>query len=65
MRLDDVRQTLRSAARIVRRIVGVPDYDAYLSHVRVAHPGAEPMSREEFEQSRLHDRYSRPGQRCC
>ena len=58
-------EAVRRAARVVRRIVGVPDYDGYLAHVRLAHPGTTPMSREEFEQSRLHDRYSRPGQRCC
>lgn len=65
MTLEGVRETLRSAARILRRIVGVPDYDTYVAHVRLAHPGVEPMTRAEFEQSRLHDRYSRPGQRCC
>ena len=55
----------RRAAAILRRIVGVPDYDVYLAHVREHHPGAQPMSRVEFESSRLNDRYSKPGQRCC
>ena len=65
MTLSQLRETLRRAGRVIRRVVGVPDYDIYLAHVREAHPGREPMSRQEFEQSRLHDRYSRPGQRCC
>ncbi|MEP6492377.1 MAG: YbdD/YjiX family protein [bacterium] len=56
---------LERAACIVRRIIGVPDYDRYLAHVRVAHPNAQPMTREEFTQERLVDRYSKPGSRCC
>jgi len=55
----------RRAAAITRRIVGVPDYDTYLAHVRGHHPGTVPMTREEFERVRMEDKYSRPGQRCC
>jgi uncharacterized short protein YbdD (DUF466 family) len=56
---------LRRAAAVVRRVVGVPDYERYVAHVRERHPDVVPMSREEFERSRLEDKYSRPGQRCC
>jgi uncharacterized short protein YbdD (DUF466 family) len=56
---------LKRAAAILRRIIGVPDYDGYLAHVRACHPETVPMSRADFERSRLEDRYSRPGQRCC
>lgn len=65
MTMESVRVALRSAAAIVRRIVGVPDYDRYVAHVRECHPGTAPMSRVDFERARLEDRYSRPGQRCC
>ena len=65
MTLSSIRETLRRAAVVVRRIVGVPDYDRYVAHVRERHAGVVPMSREEFERSRLDDKYSRPGQRCC
>lgn len=65
MTLDGLRETIRRTAAVVRRIVGVPDYDRYLAHVQQCHPGTTPMSRREFERSRLDDRYSRPGQRCC
>jgi uncharacterized short protein YbdD (DUF466 family) len=39
----------RSIARrvVLRRVIGVPDYDIYLTHLRAHHPGAEPMTREE------------------
>ena len=56
---------LKRAAAILRRIIGVPEYEGYLAHVRACHPEKVPMSRADFERSRLEDRYSRPGQRCC
>ena len=65
MTVQGLRSAIRNAAAVVRRIVGVPDYDRYVAHVRECHPGTVPMSRSDFEQKRLEDRYSRPGQRCC
>jgi uncharacterized short protein YbdD (DUF466 family) len=50
---------------VVRRIVGVPDYDAYLAHARRHHPDAEPLSREAFVRESWDAKYSRPGNRCC
>ena len=58
-------ERFRQLAQIIRRIIGVPDYDRYLAHVRACHPEAPPLSREEFSRQRLEDRYSRPGTRCC
>ena len=59
------RQTIDRAACILRRVIGVPDYDIYLTHVREHHPDATPLTREEFTNQRLLDKYSRPGSRCC
>jgi len=59
------REKIERAACILRRVIGVPDYDLYLAHVHANHPGAEPMSRDEFMRQRLVDKYSRPGSRCC
>jgi uncharacterized short protein YbdD (DUF466 family) len=61
----EVSSAFQRAAAVVRRVVGVPDYDRYLAHVQECHPGTAPMTQQEFEQSRLEDKYSRPGQRCC
>lgn len=61
----DLGSIIRRAASVLRRIVGVPDYERYVAHVRDRHPGTVAMSREEFERLRLEDKYSRPGQRCC
>ncbi len=53
------------AAWVVRRVIGAPDYAAYVANVRRAHPGLEPLTREEFVREVLVTRYERPGSRCC
>lgn len=60
-----LRMRARAVARVLRTIIGAPDYERYLDHMRRAHPERTPMTRDEFCQSRLEDRYSRPGNRCC
>lgn len=67
-RIDSTNDALGVAqrvARVIRRIIGVPDYEAYVAHVRTHHPETEPMSEREFHRERLSARYSRPGSRCC
>ena len=56
---------LRRAAAIVRLVIGVPDYDRYLEHMRERHPQAVPLSREQFVMGYLRARYEKPGARCC
>jgi uncharacterized short protein YbdD (DUF466 family) len=56
---------LHAAARTLRTVIGVPDYERYVAHVRRRHPGREPMTREAFARDRLEARYSKPGARCC
>ncbi|MGH7619104.1 MAG: YbdD/YjiX family protein [Gemmatimonadaceae bacterium] len=63
--VESARERIERAACVVRRIIGVPDYERYVAHVRAHHPGTEPLSEKEFIQQRLTDRYSRPGSRCC
>lgn len=67
-----MRRTLNWGARlagklatILRAVLGVPNYDRYLEHMRRTHPGEVPLARAGFEQQRLLDRYSKPGSRCC
>jgi uncharacterized short protein YbdD (DUF466 family) len=52
-------------ARALRAMLGAPDYERYLEHVRAVHPGREPMTAEQFAEDRLNSRYSTPGARCC
>jgi len=54
--------TLREA---VLRIIGVPDYERYVAHVREHHPDEPVLSRDAFMRERLAARYERPGARCC
>ena len=65
MTVSGLGVTLQRVAATVRRIIGVPDYERYVTHVRECHAGAVPMTREEFEMARMEDKYNRPGQRCC
>lgn len=56
---------LRRASAVARRVLGAPDYDAYLAHMRAHHAGERALSRDEHLRERLHARYNRPGSRCC
>lgn len=59
------RSRIDRAAAVVRRIIGVPDYERYLAHARRCHPDQPLMSRDEFMRQRMVERYSKPGARCC
>jgi uncharacterized short protein YbdD (DUF466 family) len=60
-----VRELCATMARVIRRVVGAPDYDAYLHHASRCDPGLVPLSREAFARDALARRYDRPGSRCC
>jgi uncharacterized short protein YbdD (DUF466 family) len=60
-----VRALLRRVARALTSIIGAPDYERYLEHVRRAHPERPPLGRDDFVRQRLRARYDRPGSRCC
>ena len=59
------RSRIGSIAAVVRRIIGVPDYDRYVAHARRCHPDQPLLSRDEFMRQRMVEQYSRPGSRCC
>jgi uncharacterized short protein YbdD (DUF466 family) len=56
---------LERIANVIRRVIGVPDYERYLAHTLAAHPGCTPLSREDFARDALWRRYNTPGNRCC
>jgi uncharacterized short protein YbdD (DUF466 family) len=64
-RVDHLRAAWRFLARTARLVVGVPDYDGYLAHMRRSHPDTSPMTREAFFANRLEARYGRGASRCC
>ena len=59
------RARLAAAVRVLHRVLGAPDYDAYLAHHARCHPGAPPQPYDEFVRRRQEERYARPGSRCC
>lgn len=73
MNLDSVRTLLRRhlreawrrAVQTGRLIIGVPDYDTYVEHMRRVHPERAVMSYEAFFAERLEARYRGGGGRCC
>jgi uncharacterized short protein YbdD (DUF466 family) len=52
-------------ARTVRTVIGAPDYERYLAHLSERHPNEKPLTRAEFANQRLNDRYAKAGSRCC
>lgn len=56
---------LRRAAAVIRRMIGVPDYDRYLAHMREHYPECTPLDPRTFERERLTARYKATGSRCC
>jgi uncharacterized short protein YbdD (DUF466 family) len=56
---------VRRALRVLRTIIGAPDYERYIAHMRAQHPECDVVSRDEFMKQRLESRYSKPGSRCC
>jgi uncharacterized short protein YbdD (DUF466 family) len=64
--LGHAEQAGRYLAQSLRLMVGLPDYDAYLTHMHSTHPDQAPMTFEAFFRERQQARYGngRAG-RCC
>jgi uncharacterized short protein YbdD (DUF466 family) len=62
-----VTRTWKSLARCARLMVGQPDYDVYVEHMRRAHPEEPIMSYSDFFRDRQEARYGGRGgtARCC
>ncbi len=61
---ETVRAT-RYLGQTLRLMVGVPNYDAYLQHMKKNHPGKSPMTYEAFFQERQLARYGGKGRISC
>ena len=55
----------RRAVAIARRMIGVPDYEAYVAHLRAHHPERAVPDYAEFFAERQRARYRAGGGRCC
>jgi uncharacterized short protein YbdD (DUF466 family) len=58
---DRVEQVLRAA----RRIAGMPDYAAFVEHVRRCHPDRAVPSARQYYEEYLRARYEGGPTRCC
>jgi uncharacterized short protein YbdD (DUF466 family) len=58
---DRTRQLLR----LVRRILGMPDYEAYVAHLRAVHPGCPLPSERQYFEEFVRAKYSGGPTRCC
>lgn len=62
---EGVRRFASEVRAVLLRVLGVPDYESYVAHLRAAHPDRAPIEPQDFMTSRLEARYCRPGARCC
>lgn len=64
---DELARAGRYLAQGMRLMVGLPDYDAYVSHMEAAHPGQPVMPYDEFFRERQQARYGGAGKGggCC
>lgn len=60
-----LRKIWSECSAAARRIIGIPDYDAYIAHLRARHPGRAIPTREAFFAERQRARYGSGGGRCC
>lgn len=58
-------RTVRSCLTTFRRVVGMPDYAAYLEHLARRHPDWPAPSEREFFQLYVETRYGGGASRCC
>jgi len=60
-----LRDIWSNAARTARLAIGIPDYEAYVEHMRSHHPQLTPMGRDAFFRERMAARYGKGRSRCC
>ncbi len=55
----------RGFRSVLKRVAGMPDYEAYLRHMREAHPGRPVLSEREFFEEFVASKYGDGPTRCC
>jgi uncharacterized short protein YbdD (DUF466 family) len=56
---------LQMLGSVIRRLAGMPDYAAYIEHVRSAHPERPILTEGEFYDEFVRRRYGDGPTRCC
>jgi uncharacterized short protein YbdD (DUF466 family) len=60
-----LRAIWSNAAQAARLAIGIPDYEAYMAHMREQHPSIQVMDRDAFFRERMSARYGKGKSRCC
>jgi uncharacterized short protein YbdD (DUF466 family) len=60
-----MRAELRALVRTLRRVMGMPDYQAHLEHLRRCHPDQSLPTEREFFDEFVRTRYADGPTRCC
>ena len=60
-----LRLQLQRFLRVVRQVVGAPDYERYLEHHACHHAGSEPLDRRAYYAEFLSRRFGPGPTRCC
>ena len=62
---EDVEAAGRYLGQTMRLMIGLPDYDGYVAHMRATHPDRPVMTYEEFFRERQDARYRGRVGKCC
>jgi uncharacterized short protein YbdD (DUF466 family) len=65
MKRGAIRSAWHRLVTIGRRVLGVPDYDAYVAHLRAHHSDRAVPTKSAFFAERQRARYEGGGGRCC
>jgi uncharacterized short protein YbdD (DUF466 family) len=60
-----MRVEMRELLRTLRRVMGMPDYEAHLEHLRRCHPDRPAPSEREYFDQFVRTRYGDGPTRCC
>jgi uncharacterized short protein YbdD (DUF466 family) len=61
----ELRDRWSRIASVIRRVAGMPDYQAHLEHLRRCHPGHPVPTERDFFEQWVQARYRDGGSRCC
>jgi uncharacterized short protein YbdD (DUF466 family) len=56
---------MREALALLRRVFGMPDYEAYVTYLRTAHPSCSVPSEREFFEEFVKAKSAGGVMRCC
>lgn len=63
--LEELGTMGRYLGQSLRLMVGLPDYQTYVTHMEQTHPDRPPMTYEEFFRERQEARYGGGQGKCC